>query len=190
MMGWFDFALLFYFKMLGCGISPNNYTFPCVIKACGGLNNVRLGKLVHQTIQFAGFEFDLFAGSSLIKLYEENGCISDARYLFDKMPHKDCVMWNIMLNGYVKNADSSSALQMFLGMRYSDIRPNSVTFSCSLFVPQKQWLFWGPSFMDLLLGVGWSWILLWLTHCLLCIRNARNCLMHASYLIGCRKLIW
>ncbi|XP_030945975.1 pentatricopeptide repeat-containing protein At4g21300-like [Quercus lobata] len=115
MMGWFDFALLFYFKMLSCGISPDNYTFPCVIKACGGLNNVRLG-------------------SSLIKLYEENGCIGDARYLFDKMPHKDCVMWNIMLNGYVKNADSSSALQMFLGMRYSDIRPNSVTFACILSV--------------------------------------------------------
>ncbi|XP_030973109.1 pentatricopeptide repeat-containing protein At4g21300-like [Quercus lobata] len=134
MMGWFDFALLFYFKMLGCGISPDKYTFPCVIKACGGLNNVRLGKLVHQTIRLTGFEFDVFVGSSLIKLYAENGCIGDARYLFDKMPHKDCVMWNIMLNGYVKNADSSSALQMFLGMRYSDIRPNSVTFACILSV--------------------------------------------------------
>ncbi|KAM3701101.1 hypothetical protein ACJW31_05G148000 [Castanea mollissima] len=134
MMGWFDFALLFYFKMLGCGISPDKYTFPCVIKACAGLNNVRLGKLVHQTIRLTGFEFDVFVGSSLIKLYAENGCIGDARYLFDKMPHKDCVMWNIMLNGYVKNADSSSALQMFLGMRYSDIRPNSVTFACILSV--------------------------------------------------------
>ena len=134
MMGWFDFALLFYFKMLGCGISPDKYTFPCVIKACGGLNNVRLGKLVHQTIRLTGFEFDVFVGSSLIKLYAENGCIGDARFLFDKMPHKDCVMWNIMLNGYVKNADSSSALQMFLGMRYSDIRPNSVTFACILSV--------------------------------------------------------
>ncbi|KAM3748952.1 hypothetical protein ACB098_05G147100 [Castanea mollissima] len=134
MMGWFDFALLFYFKMLGCGISPDNYTFPCVIKACGGLNNLRLGKLVHQTIRLTGFEFDAFVGSSLIKLYAENGCIGDARYLFDKMPHKDCVMWTTMLNGYVKNADSSSALQMLLGMRYSDIRPNSVTLACILSV--------------------------------------------------------
>ncbi|KAK4588822.1 hypothetical protein RGQ29_019714 [Quercus rubra] len=134
MMGWFDFALLFYFKMLGCGISPDKYTFPCVIKACGGLNNVRLGKLVHQTIRLMGFEFDVFVGSSLIKLYAENGCIGDARYLFDKMSYKDCVMWTSMLNGYVKNADSSSALQMFLGMRYSDIRPNSVTLACILSV--------------------------------------------------------
>uniref|UniRef100_A0A2N9IUG5 DYW domain-containing protein n=1 Tax=Fagus sylvatica TaxID=28930 RepID=A0A2N9IUG5_FAGSY len=133
-MGWFDFALLFYFKMLGCGVFPDKYTFPCVIKACGGLNNVRLGKLVHRTIRLMGFEFDVFVGSSLIKLYAENGCIGEARYLFDKMPHRDCVMWNVMLNVYVKNADSINALQMFLEMRNSEIRPNSVTFACVLSV--------------------------------------------------------
>ncbi|XP_023901197.2 LOW QUALITY PROTEIN: pentatricopeptide repeat-containing protein At4g21300 [Quercus suber] len=158
MMGWFDFALLFYFKMLGCGISPDKYTFPCVIKACGGLNNVRLGKLVHQTIRLTGFEFDVFVGSSLIKLYAENGCIGDARYLFDKMPHKDCVMWTSMLNGYVKNADSSSALQMFLEMRYSDTRPNSVTLACMLSVcASEAMVVLGTQLHGLVIRCGLEW---------------------------------
>ncbi|KAB1208956.1 hypothetical protein CJ030_MR6G000535 [Morella rubra] len=134
MLGQFDFALLFYFKMLGCGNSPDKYTFPHVIKACSGLNNVSLGKLVHGTIRLMGFELDVFAGSSLIKLYAENDCIRDARCLFDKMPHKDAVLWNVMLNGYVKIGDNISALEMFLEMRKTEIRPNSVTFACILSV--------------------------------------------------------
>ncbi|GLT72080.1 hypothetical protein SLA2020_440430 [Shorea laevis] len=96
-MGRFDFALLFYFKMLGCGASPDKYTFPYVIKACNGLNNVSLVKLVNRTIRLMGFELDVFIASSLIKFYAENDCINDARCLFDKLPHKDCVLWNVML---------------------------------------------------------------------------------------------
>jgi pentatricopeptide repeat protein len=133
-MGRFDFALLFYFKMLGCGTSPDKYTFPYVIKACNGLNNVSLVKSVNKTIRLMGFELDVFIASSLIKFYAENDCINDARCLFDKMPHKDCVLWNVMLNSYVKNGDPSSALEIFLEMKNSEIRPNSVTVACILSV--------------------------------------------------------
>ncbi|RVX00573.1 Pentatricopeptide repeat-containing protein [Vitis vinifera] len=115
MMGQFDFALLFYFKMLGCGTLPDKYTFPYVIKACGGLNSV-------------AWE------GSLIKFYSENGCIHDARYLFDRMPSKDGVLWNVMLNGYVKNGDWDNATGVFMEMRRTETNPNSVTFACVLSV--------------------------------------------------------
>ncbi|CAL8136433.1 unnamed protein product [Prunus armeniaca] len=134
MMGYFEFALLFYFKMLGSGISPDKYTFPSVIKACGGVNNVRLGKAIYDTIQFMGFGVDIFVGSSLIQLYVDNGCIHDAWCLFVEMPHKDCVLWNVMLHGYVKNGESKNAVGMFLEMRNSEIKPNAVTFACILSV--------------------------------------------------------
>ncbi|WJZ97028.1 hypothetical protein VitviT2T_015663 [Vitis vinifera] len=134
MMGQFDFALLFYFKMLGCGTLPDKYTFPYVIKACGGLNSVALGRVVHDKIQFMGFELDVFVGSSLIKFYSENGCIHDARYLFDRMPSKDGVLWNVMLNGYVKNGDWDNATGVFMEMRRTETNPNSVTFACVLSV--------------------------------------------------------
>ena len=132
MMGQFDFALLLYFKMLGCGTLPDKYTFPYVIKACGGLNSVALGRVVHDKIQAMGFELDVFVGSSLIKLYSENGCIRDARYLFDRMPRKDGVLWNVMLNGYVKNGDRGSAIGVFMEMRKTETYSNSVTFACVL----------------------------------------------------------
>ncbi|KAG8652102.1 hypothetical protein MANES_06G051200v8 [Manihot esculenta] len=131
-LGRSDFALLFYFKMLGCKVCPDKYTFPPVIRACSGLNNVRLGKMVHDTMLLMGFNVDEFVGSSLIKLYAENGCIEDARCLFGKMPHKDCVLWNVMLNGFVKCGKSNSAIQVFEEMRNSETKPNPITFASIL----------------------------------------------------------
>ncbi|KAJ0017151.1 hypothetical protein Pint_11373 [Pistacia integerrima] len=133
-MGWFDFALLFYFKMLSFGVVPDNHTFPSVIKACGALDDVRLGRMVHETIRELGFEFDVFVGSSLVKFYAEKGCIDDARCLFDEMSERDCVLWNVMLNGYVKCGELDNAMKVFKEMRRSTIKPNSVTFACVLSV--------------------------------------------------------
>lgn len=124
----FQFALLFYLKMLGLGICPDKYTFPYVVKSCGGMGSVGMGRLVHQRIQMMGLEDDMFIGSSLIKLYAENGCIDDARLLFDVMPNRDCVLWNVMMYGYLKNKDYIDAVQVFLEMRRSGMKPNSVTF--------------------------------------------------------------
>nr|XP_043607853.1 pentatricopeptide repeat-containing protein At4g21300 [Erigeron canadensis] len=132
MNGCFDSAVLVYFKMLGYGTCPDKYTFPYVIKACGRLGAIGLAKSVHQTIRMMGFEMDVYVGSSLIKLYAENGCIDDARYLFDKMPQRDDVLWNVLLNGYLKHGESRNVLLLFNQMRSSEIRPGSVTYACVL----------------------------------------------------------
>uniref|UniRef100_A0A803QCG8 Pentatricopeptide repeat-containing protein n=1 Tax=Cannabis sativa TaxID=3483 RepID=A0A803QCG8_CANSA len=132
--GLFNYALRFYFKMLGYGISPDKYTFPPLIKACGGLNNLGLIKHVHERIRLMGLELDVFVGSSLIKLYAENGCIYDARQVFDKMPERDSVLWNVMINGYVRNCDTKRCVEIFLRMRESNVKPNSVTYACVLSV--------------------------------------------------------
>ncbi|CAK7357375.1 unnamed protein product [Dovyalis caffra] len=137
-MGCFDFALLFYFKMLGCGVLPDKYTLPPVIKACNGLNNVRLGKVVQDMILEMGFELDMFVSSSLMKLYAENGCIEDARNLFDKVIDKDCVLWNVMINGYAQCGESDSAIKLFKYMRSSEAKPDSVTFACILSVSSSE----------------------------------------------------
>ncbi|OMO73732.1 hypothetical protein COLO4_26887 [Corchorus olitorius] len=127
-MGCFHLALSFYFKMLGCGVSPDNFTFPSVVKACSALNNVRFGTLIHEAINLMGFEVNVFVGSSLINLYVVNGYINRARALFDKMPVRDCVLWNVMLNGYVKCGEFDKAMEIFVEMRKGETKPNEVTF--------------------------------------------------------------
>ncbi|QHO56632.1 Pentatricopeptide repeat-containing protein [Arachis hypogaea] len=142
MLGWHDFALLFYFMMLGSGVSPDKYTFPYIIKACGGSNNVALAKMVHNTIRSIGIDVDLFVGSALIKLYADNGCICDARQVFDELSVRDCVLWNVMLNGYVTSGDFNNAMETFQEMRNCYIKPNSVTFTCMLSLCSTRGMFY------------------------------------------------
>ncbi|KAG9139554.1 hypothetical protein Leryth_016327 [Lithospermum erythrorhizon] len=133
MMGWFEFAMLYFIKMLSFGTCPDKYTFPYVVKACSGLNGLNLGKWVHVMVKRLDFETDVFVGSALIKFYAEHGCIDDARLLFDRLPRKDDVLWNVILNGYLKHGVSKGdVVDLFLEMRGGDVRPNSVTYSCIL----------------------------------------------------------
>ncbi|KAH0459228.1 hypothetical protein IEQ34_012042 [Dendrobium chrysotoxum] len=132
MMCMFEFSLLFYFKMLCAGIFPDKYTFPYVIKSCCGLSAIGLGNHIHKMICLVGMEKDVFVGSSLIKMHAENGSIEEARKVFDGMPERDCVLWNVMMDGYVRAGDAKNALEIFEWMMSSGSRPNYVTFSCVL----------------------------------------------------------
>ncbi|XP_011096747.1 pentatricopeptide repeat-containing protein At4g21300 [Sesamum indicum] len=133
MMGYYDYALLFYFKMLTFGTSPDKYTFPYVIKACSALHAVDLLKLVHGMIKEFGFELDVYVGSALVKFYAENDCLGNARDLFDKLPLRDIVLWNVMLNGYLKcESLADNVIGLFEEMRKSEVEPNSVTYTCVL----------------------------------------------------------
>lgn len=132
-MGYFDLAILFYFKMLAFGTLPDKYTFPFVIKACGGLHAVDLVKDIHAMIQNLGFELDVYVGSALVKFYSENDALDLARGLFDKLPARDIVLWNMMLNGYLKYDDlMHNVIALFEDMRKGEVKPDSVTYACVL----------------------------------------------------------
>ncbi|KAL0442366.1 UNVERIFIED_CONTAM: Pentatricopeptide repeat-containing protein [Sesamum latifolium] len=104
MMRYYDYAILFYFKMLTFGTSPDKYTFPYLIKACSALHAVDLLKLVHGMIKEFGFELDV-----------------------------DIVLWNVMLNGYLKcESLADNVIGLFEEMRKSEVEPNSVTYTCVL----------------------------------------------------------
>ncbi|KAL9679765.1 hypothetical protein QQ045_017632 [Rhodiola kirilowii] len=132
--GLFEFAVVLFLKMLSFGASPDKYTFPYVIKTCGGLRSLSLGKLVHEMILDSGFVMDVYVGSALVKFYAENGCIDNARKLFDEMPERDAVLWNVMLNGYSKMEDYDDVIRVYEKMCDSGVKPNSVTFTCMLSV--------------------------------------------------------
>lgn len=132
-MGCYDYGILFYFKMLTFGTSPDKYTFPYLIKACGGLHAVDLVRHIHGMIRDLGFEMDVYVGSALVKFYAENGCLDNARELFDKLPQRDTVLWNVMLNGYLKCEGAvDNVVGLFGEMRGSGAEPNYVTYACVL----------------------------------------------------------
>ncbi|KAL4202672.1 hypothetical protein AMTRI_Chr02g222290 [Amborella trichopoda] len=67
-------AIALYTQMLAHGISPDNYTYPFLLKA------FRLG-----------FESDGFVLRSLVHMYAQCGLRSFAEQIFDEMPQRNIV---------------------------------------------------------------------------------------------------
>ncbi|WOH04952.1 hypothetical protein DCAR_0624364 [Daucus carota subsp. sativus] len=116
---------MFYLMLESEFVEPNKYTFPSVLKACANVGLVEVGKQVHGMIRKYGIERDEFVLSNLVRMYVLCGEMADAFVLFeDNVSRSDCkkmnlgnvVLWNVMIDGYVRAGKFSVALEMFNDM--------------------------------------------------------------------------
>ncbi|XP_061988541.1 pentatricopeptide repeat-containing protein At1g18485 [Rosa rugosa] len=82
---------------------PDNFTMPCVIKACGGLLDVGLGQGVHGMVVKMGLVSDVFVGNALIAVYGKFGFVGDSVKVFEKMSARNLVSWNSMIGVFSEN---------------------------------------------------------------------------------------
>ncbi|KAE9452440.1 hypothetical protein C3L33_15660, partial [Rhododendron williamsianum] len=81
-------------------------------------------------VRWRGFQYGgQVVKNALIHFYGSTGLIGDARYLFDKMPHRDLASWNSLLAAYNSRfGDGIEALVLFREMMCVGIRADSITF--------------------------------------------------------------
>ncbi|KAK9162238.1 hypothetical protein Syun_003140 [Stephania yunnanensis] len=108
-------ALVLYASMLGSGIRPDNYTFPCVLKACSGCENLRVGLQTHLCIE--GW------------VYAKCDLLCDARCVLDGMRRKDVVSWNSMLAVFARNGRFDEGLEVCREMELLSFKPDKGTLA-------------------------------------------------------------
>nr|XP_027125476.1 pentatricopeptide repeat-containing protein At1g18485-like [Coffea arabica] len=108
---------------------PDNFTFPCVIKACGGILDVDLGMAVHGMVVKMGLASDVFVGNALIAMYGRFGILENADKMFEFMPEKNLVSWNSMLSVLSENGCFQESFNFFreLLMGLDGLVPDSAT---------------------------------------------------------------
>ncbi|KAK9281835.1 hypothetical protein L1049_004741 [Liquidambar formosana] len=122
---------LFVFYQMVCVdyVEPNRFTFPSVFKACGHAGRVEEGKQVHGLVVKFGMDGDEFVVSNLVRMYAMCGVIKEAYKLFyryvlvcdytnkvmrDKRRQEgNVVLWNVMIDGYVKLREFNAARELF-----------------------------------------------------------------------------
>lgn len=109
-------------------ISPSNYTFTSVIKACAILSALRLGREIHSHVFVSGYGSDSFVQAALVAFYAKSGDLCVSRIVFDKMPERSVVAWNSMISGFEQNGFSREAIGLFYQMREWGVEPDSTTF--------------------------------------------------------------
>ncbi|KAJ9139993.1 hypothetical protein P3X46_030681 [Hevea brasiliensis] len=131
-LGLYEDAIALYFQMDEEGVEPDQFTFPRVFKACGGLGLIQVGQAVHRDLVRLGFANDGFALNSLVDMYAKCGDIVKAQRIFDKIASKDSVSWNSMLTGYVRHGLLVEASHTFHRMLQDGVELDSVAISSIL----------------------------------------------------------
>lgn len=116
-------AFEFYRKMRSFGVEPDKFTFPCAIKACTDVVELRN---IHGLLYKFELNFDLYIGSALVHCYLKFKLMDDALQVFEGLPVKDdIVLWNAMVNGYVQIEEFGKALAIFRRMVETGLVPNN-----------------------------------------------------------------
>lgn len=115
------------------GLWPDNFTYPYVLKAIGCLGEVQEGKKVHGFVVKTGLEFDTYVCNSLIDMYGQLGEIFYVKKLFEEMPERDSVSWNVTISAFVRCRRFSDSIGVFRRMRLeSNEKPDEATVVSTL----------------------------------------------------------
>ncbi|WJX09795.1 choline-phosphate cytidylyltransferase [Trifolium repens] len=113
-------------------LKPDSYTYPSVLKACGGLCRVVLGEMIHTCLIKTGLTMDIVVGSSLAGMYAKCNAFEYAVQMFDEMPDKDVACWNTVISCYYQSGKFEEALRYFGLMRRFGFVPDSVTITTAI----------------------------------------------------------
>ncbi|XP_020982218.1 pentatricopeptide repeat-containing protein At2g22410, mitochondrial-like [Arachis duranensis] len=120
-------AFSFFLRMLRQLSEMDCRTFVFSLKACEQFSGSVEGESVHCLIRKTGFDSELLVRNGLVHFYAERSWLKSARQVFDESSERDVVTWTTMIDGYVGNKSSDSALELFGLMLSSGVEPNEVT---------------------------------------------------------------
>ncbi|XP_065870100.1 pentatricopeptide repeat-containing protein At2g39620 [Euphorbia lathyris] len=125
--GYGEDALQLFQDMQKDCFKANEITLMSVIPACAEILCLRLGKSVHCYAVKANYDSDVLIGTALLSMYLKCGSFPSALTIFYRMPCKDIVTWNSLINGYGQTGDTYHAMEMFCKLQISEIKPDSGT---------------------------------------------------------------
>ncbi|XWS51711.1 hypothetical protein CRYUN_Cryun11dG0007100 [Craigia yunnanensis] len=80
------------------------------------------GKIIHGIVEKLGFKWNLVLQNMILNLYGLCGEMGTARLLFDNMPQRDVVSWNVMITHLVKSGDFEGAYGFFSRMPERNVK--------------------------------------------------------------------
>ncbi|XP_044422789.1 uncharacterized protein [Triticum aestivum] len=108
---WKD-VVMAYDRMLALGVDADRYTYPSLLRACGELGEVTIGRKIDHRIRRSRYDLDMYVWNALVGMYVKCGELEDARRVFDEMSVRDVVSWNTMVSGYASAGMWAEAFQL------------------------------------------------------------------------------
>ncbi|KAF5193944.1 Pentatricopeptide repeat-containing protein [Thalictrum thalictroides] len=108
--------LQLFYLMKSRGIWPDQFTFAPLLKSCTNISDLNFGRQVHADVLTVGFVSHSSIQIGLVELYTGCDTMDDAKRMFDEMPHRDVVVWNIIIRGFCKRGNVEMGFHLFQQM--------------------------------------------------------------------------
>lgn len=123
-------------EMCRQGTRPSPSTFSCVLTAAANVASLGLGRSFHASAVKSLAKLDVFVCNSLVSMYAKCGSLEDGLAVFDRIEERSVVSWNAVICAFAQNGRGEKALELYMTMQVSGLKPNSVTllgllFGCS-----------------------------------------------------------
>ncbi|XP_077220140.1 tetratricopeptide repeat (TPR)-like superfamily protein [Tasmannia lanceolata] len=108
---------------------PNSITLMTVLPSCAALAALAKGKEIHAYAIRHELLSEVRVGSALVDMYAKCGCLTLSRKVFDRMPTRNAITWNVLIMAYGMHGDGEEALRLFREMvSTEEAKPSDVTF--------------------------------------------------------------
>ncbi|KAK9122512.1 hypothetical protein Sjap_012114 [Stephania japonica] len=94
-------------------LPTDTFTVSFLLKACANSDRPILGRLLHSSLLKLGLEFHVYVDTALVNMYSVCGCLHEAMKVFDEMPDRNLVTWNVMITRLVKLGELHIAFSLF-----------------------------------------------------------------------------
>lgn len=114
-------------KMLRADVQPNSVTFVSTIPSCEDYFNIWYCVSIHGCVVKYGLGNQASVLTALMSMYAKLGDLSSAEFLFNQMPNKTLLSWNVMISGYVNNVLWHESLVAFREMQLEGFSSDPVS---------------------------------------------------------------
>lgn len=90
-----DDVLKLFDEMSQCGVRPDAFVYPILLKSAG-----KEGRLLHAHLVKLGHCCDGYVRNAIMDVYAKHGPVEVAREVFDEMSERSVADWNLMISGY------------------------------------------------------------------------------------------
>ncbi|ESQ53837.1 hypothetical protein EUTSA_v10027494mg [Eutrema salsugineum] len=108
-------------------VFTSRMTLAPLLKLCLHSGCVWASEAVHGYACKIGLESDEFVAGFLVNIYLKFGKVKEGRVLFEEMPYRDVVLWNLMLKAYLDMGFKEEAVDLSSAFHRSGLHPNEIT---------------------------------------------------------------
>ena len=125
-------ALELYYQMNKQGLVGNKVTFVSVLDACANEGLLGEGQTIHALMSKCAYDVDVIVGTAIVNMYNNCNSLQDGKRVFDLLPERNIISWNVMMSGFVRHGYGNDAVLLFDRMQSEDVMPDELTVLAAL----------------------------------------------------------